>query len=143
MKKVLFIISISALALLTGCAHQEKPPEGALYRQYAERQDLKVAQVSGFRLCDTVCVDVVMLQAEDEQAWMRLTGEFNIRCEEGNLSWLGKIDNPALRTQWTGKPVMRVIASPGRRTIGFYRIDNEAQYDALIDYQLETTKNKH
>jgi hypothetical protein len=37
---------------------------------------------------------------------------------------------------------MRVIASLDRHTIGFYRLDTEAQYDALIDYQLEKTKNR-
>lgn len=141
MKKVLPILL--SLALFAGCARQEMPPAGALYHHYAARQDLRVAQVGGFKLCDTVRVDVVMLQAEDEQAWLRLAEEFNVRGEEGTVSWLGETDNPALRTRWTGAPVMRVIASPGKRTIGFYRIDTEAQYDALIDYQLEKTKNKN
>ena len=103
---------------------------------------MTVAQVGGFKLCDTVRVDVVMLQAEVEQSWLQLTEEFNIRGEEGMVSWLGDIYNPALRTKWTGEPVMRVIALPDKRTIGFYRIETEAQYDALIDYQLEKTKNK-
>ena len=35
---------------------------------------------------------------------------------------------------------MRVIASHDKRTIGFYRLDNEAQYDALVDYQIEKMK---
>ena len=141
MKKVLYILL--PLALLMGCARQERQPECALYRHYAVQQELKVAQVNGFKLNDTVRVDVVMLQAESEQAWQRLTEEFDIRCEEGKVSWIGKIDTPALRTQWTGNPVMRVIASYSRSTIGFYRIETEAQYDALIDYQLERTKNTH
>ena len=141
MKKVLFMLL--PLALLMGCARQEKQPESALYRHYAAQQELKVAQVNGFNLNDTVHVDVVMLQAESEQAWQQLTEEFNIRCEEGTSSWLGETDNPALRTQWTGNPVMRVIASYSRHTIGFYLIETEAQFDALIDYQLEKTKNKH
>ena len=139
MKRVLLLLL--PLVILTGCAHQEKPPESAFYQHYASRQDLKVAQVNGFMLCDTVSVDVVMLQAEDDQAWQRLTKEFNIRCEEGTSSWLGEIDTPAQRTQWRGVPVMRVIASPDRHVVGFYLIETEAQYDALIDYQLENTKN--
>ena len=139
MKKVLFMLL--PLALLMGCARQEKQPESALYRHYAAQQELKVAQVNGFNLSDTVHVDVVMLQAESEQAWQQLTEEFNIRCEEGTSSWLGEIDTPAQRTQWRGVPVMRVIASPDRHVVGFYLIETEAQYDALIDYQLENTKN--
>lgn len=126
------------LVLLAGCSRRtELPPEGALYQHYAARQDLKVAQLNGFKLCDTVRVDVVMLQADDEQAWQQLTEEFDIQGDEGTVSWLGETDNPVQRTQWSGTPVMRVIASHSKRTIGFYRLDNETQYDALIDYQLE------
>ena len=87
------------VVLLIGCSQRtEVPPEEPLYQQYATRQDLKVGQVCGFRLNDTVRVD--------------------------------------------GSPVMRVIASHDKQTIGFYHIDNEAQYDALIDYQLENIKSK-
>lgn len=141
MKKV--ILTILPLVLLMGCSHQENPPEEELYRHYAVQEDLKVAQVNGFKLCDTVRVDVVMVQAEDEEAWLRLTEEFDIRGQEGTVSWLGNIEDPSLRVQWTGEPVMRVIASNNRHAIGFYRIDKEAQYDALIDYQLEKTANKN
>lgn len=143
MKRQLLVLLLLPLLFLTGCFRQSSPSESDLYRHYAEQQDLKVAQLSGFKLCDTVRVDVVMLQADNRQAWLRLTEEFDIRAEEGTVSWLGQIDNPAQRTQWSGAPVMRVIASPGRRTVGFYRIDTEVQYDALIDYQLENTKNNN
>ena len=138
----LILIILLPLALLTGCSRQtETPPEGMLYQHYAARQELKVAQLNGFKLCDTVRVDVVMLQADDEQAWQQLAEEFDIRGDEGTVSWLGEPDNPAVRTQWNGKSVMRVIASHDKRTIGFYRLDNELQYDALIDYQIEKIKN--
>ena len=38
--------------------------QGSLYKQYAQRSDLKVGEVDGFKLNDSVRVDVVMLQAE-------------------------------------------------------------------------------
>ena len=140
MKRLILLLMLP-LALLTGCSlRPETPPEGAFYQLYAARQELKVAQVSGFKLCDSVRVDVVMLQAEDEQAWQSLTEEFDIRGSEGTVSWLGDPDDPSQRTQWTGTSVMRVIASHDKRTIGFYRLDNEAQYDALVDYQIEKMK---
>ena len=142
-QKLYVLLVILPLALLAGCSHRtETPAEDALYQRYAARQDLKVAQLGGFRLCDSVRVDVVMLQAEDEQAWQRLTEEFDIRGNEGTVSWLGDPENPSKRTQWTGNSVMRVIASHDKRTIGFYLIDNEAQYDALVDYQIEKMKNR-
>jgi hypothetical protein len=82
-----------------------------------------------------------MLQAESDEEWQSLCDEFDIRGEEGTLSWLGETDNPSIRTEWDNGTVMRVIASHSRRTIGLYRIDNEVQYDALIDYQLNKVKN--
>lgn len=130
------------LALLAGCSHgSETRTEGALYQRYAQRQELKVAQLDGFKLCDSVRVDVVMLQAESDEDWQQLCVEFDIRGNEGTVSWLGDTENPARRTEWNGQPLLRVIASHDKRTIGFYRIDNEAQYDALVDYQLERIKN--
>ena len=32
------------------------------------------------------------------------------------------------------------LASHARRTLAFYRLDNERQYDALLDYQLYRMK---
>lgn len=140
MKKALMTMVL--VALLAGCTHQtELPPEGALYRHYAARQDLGVAQLNGFKLSDTVRVDIVMLQAENDEAWRQLTEEFGLRDTTGTTSWLGDTLDPAQRAAWDGQPVVRVIASHERQTIGLYRIENEAQYDALIDYQLNHIKN--
>lgn len=139
MKRLILILLLPLL--LAGCSHEmETPSEGALYQRFASRQELKVAQLNGFKLCDTVRVDVVMLQADDDEAWQQLVEEFDIRGTEGAVSWLGEQEDPAVRTQWTGTPVVRVIASHTRRTVGFYSIDTEAQYDALLDYQLEKIK---
>ncbi len=97
---------------------------------------MTVAQVCDFKLCDTVFVDVVLLQADDEESWQRMVEEFAIRDTAGVTSWLGDIENPALRVEWNGQPVVRVAASHEKRSVGLYRIDTETQYDALLDYQL-------
>lgn len=110
--------------------------QSELYKQYASRQDLTVAQVNGFKLNDNVHVNVVLVVADNETAWNLLKEEFDIRGEEGTNSWLGELKQPAKRVKWNGKTLLRVIASHTRRTIGFYRIDTEEQYDALLDYQL-------
>ncbi|MBP3740683.1 MAG: hypothetical protein J6I41_06170 [Bacteroidales bacterium] len=143
MKRILLLMLLPAV-LAVGCSREaDLPPAGALYRQYAARQELKVAQLSGYKLCDTVRVDVVMLQADGEEEWRQLAEEFGLRGTEGSESWLGEVDNPAQRTAWDGKAVMRVIASHTQRTIGFYRIDDETQYDALLDYQLNKLLNEN
>ena len=134
MKKIVLMM-LMLLPLVVGA-------QSELYRSYASRADLTVAQVSGFRLNDTVAVDVVLVVADDDAAWQRLASELDIRATEGVASWLGDIRQPGRCTTCCGKPVLRVVASPARRTVGFYRIDNEAQYDAIIDYQLNQQKGK-
>ena len=111
--------------------------QGSLYGRYAPREDLTVAQVEGFRLNDTVKVDVLILVADDAAAWDRLREEFGIRTTGGVTSWLGEADNPSRRTCWTGRPCCKVIASHARRTLCIYRLRNHTEYDALLDYQLE------
>ena len=116
--------------------------QNELYKRYASRQELTVAQVSGFKLSESERVDVVLIVADDDAAWQRLTKELNIKGEEGSVSWLGDIKNPAQRVKWTGAPVLRVVASHTRRTVALYRVNTEAQYDALLDYQLNNMKQE-
>ena len=116
--------------------------QSELYKRFASRQELSVAQVKGFKLSDKVRIDVVLVVADNDAAWEQLKKELDIRGEEGSVSWLGELAQPAKRTKWSGKPLLRVVASHGRRTVGFYRLDTETQYDALLDYQLNNIKEK-
>ena len=135
--RIVIMLSMACCLLLAACAHEpEDTPAGALYRHYAGRQELKVAQVCGLKLCDTVRVDVVMLQAGSDDDWRAMMDEFAIADSVGVSSWLGDTLQPAERVAWTGEPVLRVVASPQLKTIGLYRLESEVQYDALIDYQL-------
>lgn len=132
MKKILLIMLMLTPLVVAG--------QGRLYERYASRKDLTVAQVEGFRLNDTVKVDVLILVADDAAAWDRLREEFGIRTTEGVTSWLGVADTPSRRTRWTGRPCCKVIASHARRTLCIYRLRNHTEYDALLDYQLEKLK---
>lgn len=114
--------------------------QSSLYKSYASRQDLTVAQVSGFKLNESERVDVVIVVADNDAAWQQLTKELSIKGEDGVVSWLGDTQKPAMRVKWTGAPVLRVVASHSRRTLAFYRVNTEAQYDALLDYQLNNMK---
>lgn len=134
MKRLLSILLL--LLPLTAIA------QGELYKHYASRQDLAVAQISGFKLNDTVRVDVVLLVADDDAAWQRLKKEFRLKGEEGVESWLGDTEKPEQRIKWSGAPVLRAIASHSRRTLAFYRLDTEEQYDALLDYQIGKMKKE-
>ena len=88
--------------LMVACTSD--PAEGSLYHLYADRKGLSVAEVDGFVLNDTVRIDVVMLQAESPEEWQQLKAEFDIRGDEGSVSWLGEVENPVQRTEWNGGP---------------------------------------
>ena len=135
MKRLLYIL---LMILLASCSREEV--ETPLYQQYAVRKNLTVAQVTGFQLCDTVKVDVVILVADDTAAWHGLKEEFDIRTSEGITSWMGNIDEPARRVKRSVRPAWRAMALHADRTIAFYRIDSEEQYEALLDYQLNKLK---
>ena len=138
MKRLLFILLLP-LAFLSCSREVEEVP---LYRQYAARQDLTVAQVKGFQLCDTVKTDVVILVADDSAAWCRLKEEFDIRTSEGVTSWMGDIEQPAQRVKRSVRPAWRAMAVHADRTVAFYRIDTEEQRQALLDYQMKAIENE-
>lgn len=138
MKRLLFILLLP-LAFLSCSREVEEVP---LYRQYAARQDLTVAQVKGFQLCDMVKTDVVILVADDSAAWADLKEEFDIRTSEGVTSWMGNIDHPQQRVKRSVRPAWRVMAVHDERTIAFYRIDTEKQREALLDYQMDKLVNR-
>lgn len=143
MKRILLIvIMLLQLAMLTGCSSEAGKQPGDIYRKYASRPGLTVAQVTDFELCDTVSIDVVLLVADNDSTWQQIVAEFDIRRDSGSTSWLAPIDQPSMRAEWNGEPVLRVVALSERHTLGIYRIDNEEQYDALMDYQLNNMQNK-
>lgn len=113
-----------------------------LYRRYASMTEYTVAQVSGFKINDSVRIDVVMVQSDNDKDWYRLSKMFGVEQATGVTSWLGAADHPEHRVAWTGEPVIRVVASHDKRTIGLYRIDNEAQYDALMEYQVSAMSSR-
>ena len=137
MKHLALILMLPLLALAS-CSHKQE--EMPLYSQYSERQDLNVAQVCGFRLNDTVKVNVVLLVADDNAAWQGLKEEFNIRANEGITSWMGDIEQPQQRVKHSTLPAWRAMAVHDEKTVAFYRIEDEGQYEALLDYQMDKLK---
>lgn len=137
MKRLLLIM---LLPLAVACSREAD--ELPLYQRYADSKDLTVAQVKGFQIGDTVKTDVVLLVADDSAAWAELKAEFDIRTSEGVTSWMGDIDEPARRVKRAVRPAWRAMAVHADRTVAFYRIDTEAQRQALMDYQMKTIENK-
>lgn len=112
-----------------------------LYQHFANRQGLAVAQVRGFRLNDTVKIDVVVIEADDSAAWHELKKQLDIRTDKGVTSWLGKIDHPEQRTTHGDTPLWRAIAVHDERTVALYHMKNENQFAALREYQMKQIEN--
>lgn len=76
MKRLLFPL---ILLLLTGCQREGELPEATsaakeVYLQYADRKELTVALIG-----DYLGYNAVMLQAQDNEGWLRLCEEFGIQ----------------------------------------------------------------
>ena len=141
MRRAFYILLI--VLTFAGCGTPDADRHtAALYERYAACSDLSVAQVKGFRLCDTVAVDVVILVADDSAAWQRLKEEMDIRTSEGVTSWMGDIDQPQQRVKGGRLPAWRAMAVHADRTVAFYRIETEAQRQALMDYQMKAIENE-
>ncbi|MBQ6955632.1 MAG: hypothetical protein IJP80_03350 [Bacteroidales bacterium] len=138
MKRLLIILL--PLVLFACSREKDKIP---LYSLYSVRTDLTVAQVEGFQLNDSVKVDVVILVADDSAAWQGLKEEFDILTSEGVTSWRGDLDNPRQRVKRGTYPMWRVMAVHDERTVAFYRVESQAQFDALRIYQMDKLENKN
>lgn len=143
MKRLLHILLPVVCCLLTFACSSEVE-ETPLYQKYAVRTNLTVAQVTGFHLNDSVKTDVVILVADDSAAWLQMKEEFDIRTLEGITTWMGNTDHPEQRVKRSERPAWRAMAVHDERTIAFYSIEDDIQYKALLDYQMNelTTKKK-
>ena len=84
MKKAIFIFSLftfhfSLFTFLVSCQREEELPEATsaakeIYLQYADRKDLTVALIGDYQ-----GYNAVMLQAQDNEGWLRLCEEFGVK----------------------------------------------------------------
>lgn len=135
-------LTLFLLGLLLAACSREPGTDSQLYDRYRQRTDFTAAWVEGFRLNDTVKVDVLILVADDAEAWTRLKQELDIRTTEGVTSWLGEAGNPAKRTPWTGAPCLKVLVSHAQMTVCLYHLTGKADYDALLEYQMDKITEK-
>lgn len=134
---ILIPVAVLAVAMLAGCG--TKAPESAaalLYERYASRSELMVARIDGMQLNDSVKVDVVILEADSDADWQQLCREFDVRSQSGMVTWIGDPTAPQTSIPYEGGACCKVIASPARRTIGLYLLEDEVQYESLMDYRM-------
>ena len=110
-----------------------------LYRRYAGDDHLDVAFIRGFRVNDSVVVNVTTFQARDSIGWATLYGDFikkpMTELEKRNLSegidvivsWLGATEeSPFGNGSAVGKKFW--VASCLERELCIFEIENERQY---------------
>lgn len=138
---LLFVLSPAAMQADARSQQPHKSPRD-LYQRYASRTDLTVAQIDGFKLNDSVKVDVIILVADNDKSWQNLRKEFDIRNDQGVATWTGSAEAPEKRVKWNGSACCKVIASPSRKTVCLYLLQNKEQYESLMDYQMNLMMNK-
>ena len=156
------ILAVLLLALAAGwvfcCSSRTVPLEecSELYQRYADTEGIEATFVQGYRLNDSVRVDVTLLQATDSAAWVGLTEDV----------W-PKDNNPSAEREIIMKMVDKtpvlIVGSPKghlgllpdtnylnndlvavckeKRTVSIFHIECESQINAIMKYHLKETKN--
>lgn len=125
-----------------------------LYTKYAGTEGLDVAFVKDYRVNDTVFVDVTMLEATTDSAWIMLQNDFNIPiipeeyrelvASSNSVDfWLASKDNPKDRTDTIISHNDIIVMSRQMQTICICHIENKHQAIAIMNketHDLKTSK---
>ena len=113
---------------------------GPLYRQYAHAPGIEASFVKGFRVNDTLFLDVTLLQAKDSAGWERLLNDFHLvnaidtnlysQSQSFCISLVSK-DDPTKKTGNPDEPLCSRVAFPYEREIHIYSTENDDHCMAL------------
>ena len=122
-----------------------------LYTKYAGTEGLDVAFVKDYRVNDTVFVDVTMLEATTDSAWIMLQNDFNIPIipEEYRdlVSSFNSIDfrlapkiNPKLPMDSIAENNNAIVTSRNKQTICIFHISSKKQVNEIFYNKLKNIK---
>lgn len=144
-------IVLLLVALSTTMAFKYRPltvPYGhcsEVYRHYAGRADLDVAFVKGYRIGDSIAVDVTTITASDSASWERLLREMNVK--EGTIDRMQKLaeankttmtmfrcqkNHPEINHKIIASPYDLVFCSPLEKNVYVFDITSDKQVEPLI-----------
>ncbi len=111
MKRLLLPLTL-LLLLLAACQREEPLPEAttaakAIYLKYADRTDLTVALVGGYR-----GFNAVMFEAPDHEAWLQLCDDFGVHHRE-DAGALDSVSVSSLKTTITRSYTLDSVPSMG------------------------------
>ena len=153
MSRRTFWILVVALCLVAAGLSLWMPREAAarrvsdLYRRYEPNPHLSVAFIEGFKVNDTLAVDVTTVTALDDEGWDTLRADFRIpelpdhiqrRIEEGKdligVRLVPKSD-PTLPMDTVDITRNNVLGiSILKRTIAIFNTETESQINATMNY---------
>lgn len=143
---VVLVVSIAAVTLKNQW-HRLFPSGEAseVYARYAGEEGINAAYVKGYRINDSMAVDVTLLEAADSAGWARLCVDFSIPKtpddaeklqEEGyDIIWTryGCADDPCKSIDETVERWVVVTISPKMRAVSvFHTTDNEQAKNIFI-----------
>ena len=156
MSRRTFWILVVALCLVAAGLSLWLPREAAarrvsdLYRRYEPNPHLSVAFIEGFKVNDTLAVDVTTVTALDDEGWDTLRADFRIRQLPEHTQ--NKIDNGqdivSVRIVLKSNPAFpmdtvdmenNVVVGISRlnRVVSIFNTDTEKQIDAILHYNYE------
>ena len=156
MSRRTFWILVVALCLVAAGLSLWLPREAAarrvsdLYRRYEPNPHLSVAFIEGFKVNDTLAVDVTSVTALDDEGWDTLRADFRIRQLPEHTQ--NKIDSGqdivSVRIVLKSNPAFpmdtidmenNVVVGISRlnRVVSIFNTDTEKQIDAILHYNYE------
>jgi hypothetical protein len=155
-KMGIVLVGLVALCLVAAGLSLWLPREAAarrvsdLYRRYEPNPHLSVAFIEGFKVNDTLAVDVTTVTALDDEGWDTLRADFRIRQLPEHTQ--NKIDsgqdivsvrivlksNPAFPMDTVDMENNVVVGiSRLNRVVSIFNTDTEKQIDAILHYNYE------
>lgn len=123
----------------------------ALYRRYLDRDGIQASYIQGKAVCDTLRVDVTLLQATSPSGWQQLCNDFNIPTpdssalallQDGNpditLSILPPhFSDPSQEGRRTSDMMLLAASSHTLRCVSVFHITTPQQFDALVGHHID------
>ncbi len=147
------LLAVGGAVLVKRCPRTVPLEEcSELYRRYAGAEGLEVSFVQGYRLNDSVRVDVTLLQATDSAAWSILQDSLGYaRLAPEDREYLmkhkgirmklipkGYLDNP-MDSVFLNNDLVAIDGT--NRVIGIFNLTDSNQYNAIIRKNIRDTKN--
>ena len=158
MKRTVVVLLLSLLAVAGVAAWRwwprTTPPERVsdLYRRYEPNPHLSVAFIEGFKVNDTLAVDVTTVTALDDEGWDTLQHDFDFA--ELPPVMLTNLKPNSVFTKYVPKkdysqPMDRslinndiIMYSMHKRELSLFHIENEEQITAIFEYIVKQVRIK-